>query len=120
MRSTKVGRCDGPESLLTSSVPNLHTRTVDSGKREREKVRGTGGERWEGKEAISYLKFYSFIVNLYLLDLKIDAYGGNEGWRKGVVGVAEQQTGFADTRIPNRKELYLHIIAFTRALCCHF
>lgn len=42
-------------------------------------------------------------------DLEVDAYGADEGRGKGVIGVAEQEAGFAHAAVANNQELE-HII----------
>ena len=51
------------------------------------------------------LKFYSLVIPIDGFHLEVDSYGAYKGRCEGVICVAEQETGFANTAVANDQDL---------------
>ena len=60
--------------------------------------------------SIPDLEFDAFPVDFDVFDFEVDADGGDEGGGEGVVGVAEEEAGFADAGIADHEEFALHVV----------
>jgi len=71
-----------------------------------------GGDRAESllTRRVPDLELNSLAVDSYVLDLEVDADGGDEGGGEGVVGVTEEEASFTDARIADHEQLALHVI----------
>lgn len=60
--------------------------------------------------SIPNLQFDPFTIHFNILDLKVDADGGDEGGGEGIVGVSEEEAGFAHAGIADHEEFALHVV----------
>jgi hypothetical protein len=70
--------------------------------------------------SIPNLQFDSFTVDFDIFDFEVDADGGDEGGGEGIVGVSEEEAGFAHAGIADHEEFALHVVGgwLTHFLIC--
>mmetsp|Transcript_26743 Transcript_26743/g.48484 ORF Transcript_26743/g.48484 Transcript_26743/m.48484 type:complete len:162 (-) Transcript_26743:191-676(-) len=71
-----------------------------------------GGDRAESllTRRVPNLELDSLAVDFYVLDLKVDADGGDKRGGEGVVGITEEEASFTDAGIADHEQLALHVI----------
>mmetsp|Transcript_13674 Transcript_13674/g.22337 ORF Transcript_13674/g.22337 Transcript_13674/m.22337 type:complete len:155 (-) Transcript_13674:43-507(-) len=71
-----------------------------------------GGDRAKSllTRRVPNLELDSLAVDFYVLDLEVDADGGDEGGGEGVVGVTEEEASFSDAGIADHEQLALHVV----------
>jgi hypothetical protein len=67
--------------------------------------------------SIPNLQLDSLAVDFDILNFEVDANGGDECGREGIVGVSEEKAGFAHSRIADHEEFALHVVGGWLAHC---
>jgi len=71
-----------------------------------------GGDRAEALLArrVPDLELDSLAVDLDVLDLEVDADGGDERGGEGVIGVTEKEASLTDAGVADHEQLALHVV----------
>lgn len=55
------------------------------------------------------LQLHSLLMAVDSLHLEVNPYSADKGWGKGVIGIAEEEGGFANTAVAN-DEQFEHVV----------